>query len=297
MLMFNRSFVASLVRSARISVPENKGRASALGVALFCLLVPVVADAADNIWTGAIDANWSTLGNWSLGAVPGSGDVVRFDQLSQANLTINNDVTGVSIAGFANTSLAANNGPAGPMTITGNAITLGATGINFGTGNPLDPNYPGPAQANLTVDVDLTLSADQRWKSGGPGTATTAQPGGQQSVIVGASPNGRTVALNGFRPTVTMTSNPLVMVIVNSKLVDGSTPSSVRISKVTGTTTTYIPDTGNLNNNPRVRITGDNTYSGGTDIIGGRQLIQLGTSTVMSGPTSFPARSALERLR
>ena len=159
------------------------------------------------------------------------------------------------------------------------------TGIHFGTGNPLDPNYPGPAQANLTVDVDLTLSADQRWKSGGPGTATTAQPGGQQSVIVGASPNGRTVALNGFRPTVTMTSNPLVMVIVNSKLVDGSTASSVRISKVTGSATTYVLDTGNLNNNPRMRITGDNTYSAGTDIIGGRQLIQLGTSTVMSGPT------------
>ena len=54
-------------------------------------------------------------------------------------------------------------------------------------------------------------------------------------------------------------------------------------AKSTGTATTFIPDTGNINNNPRVRITGDSTYSGGTDIIGGRQLIQLGTSTVKDG--------------
>ena len=149
----------------------------------------------------------------------------------------------------------------------------------------MDPTYPGPAQANLTLDVDLTLSAEQRWKTGGPGTATTAQPGGQQSIIIGASPNGHTVTLNGNRPILTPHSNGLVMIILNSKLVDGSTASSVRISKVSGSATTYVLDTGNLNNNPRIRITGDNTYMPGTDIIGGRQFIQLGTSTVMSGST------------
>ncbi len=41
----------------------------------------------------------------------------------------------------------------------------------------------------------------------------------------------------------------------------------------------------NNNNNPRTRITSDNTYSGGTTILGNRQLIELGSSSVKSGAT------------
>src|SRR6185503_8253138 len=106
---------------------------------------------------------------------PTSSEAVRFDNNSTGNLNINNDVVGVNISGFANTSQAANNGPVGPMTITGQPITIGATGIINGSGTPADPfGYTGPAQANITVDVDLTLSANQDWKDGGPGTGTTA---------------------------------------------------------------------------------------------------------------------------
>jgi fibronectin-binding autotransporter adhesin len=266
---------------------QHKIHLTAASAILVVLHLSSGATAADVIWDGSSNANWSVGANWTANSPPSlTTDVVRFDNNSTANLNTVNDIVGLSIAGIANTSAGANNGPTGPMTITGNALTLGTIGLVNGSGNPMDPNgYTGPAQANITVDVDLTLSADQRWKIGGPGTATTAQPSGNQAIIVGASPNSRTVTLNGFKPTVTVISNPLDMIILNSRLVDGSAASSLGISKVTGTTTTFAYDTGNINNNPRVRISGDSTYSGGTTIIGGRQLIQLGTSTVMSGST------------
>src|SRR5262245_44978953 len=253
-------------------------------LALAGTAVAQLAGVTDDKWTGAASANWSNTGNWTLVAVPGPNNAVRFDQNSTANLNMNQDIAGLSISGIVNTSLAANNGPAGPMTITGLPITIGATGILNVSGNPLGPyGYTGPAQADITVDVDVTLSADQRWKAGGPGTATTAQPGGNQAVIVGASPNSHTVTLNGFEPILTVISNANDMIIVNSKLVDGSVPSKVGISKATGSATTLTFDSGNINNSPRVRISGDNTYSGGTDIIGGRQLTQLLTSAVTGG--------------
>ncbi len=207
---------------------SENAHARIAGVALVLLLLPTVASASlpgvtDNSWKGTTDALWSTTTNWNLGHSPTSTEAARFDQLSTSHLTITNDLTGVSISGFANTSLAANTGPAGPILIQGNAITIGATGIINGSGTPADPfGYTGPAQANITVDVDLTLSASQDWKAGGPGTATTAQPGGQQSVIVGATPNGHTVTMNGNTVSLKTFSNGLDMVIVNSKLVDGS---------------------------------------------------------------------------
>jgi autotransporter-associated beta strand protein len=261
-----------------------------IAAVLACVSFAGAASAAlpgvtDNSWTGTVNNLWSVAGNWSLGHTPTSSEAVRFDQLSTQNLSINNDLVGVSISGFANTALAANNGPTGPITITGNAITIGATGIIMGSGTPADPfGYTGPAQVNITVDVDLALSANQDWKDGGPGTTSTAQPGGEQAIIVGASPNGRTVSLNGFTPTFRIISNTYDWINVNSKLVDGSAVSSVAIGRLVATG-------GSVNTNPRIRISGDNTYSGGTNIAGARQLIQLNTSSVtnqsgniLSGP-------------
>jgi len=253
-----------------------------------CLIFPALAyGATDDIWKTPTTVNWSLPGNWSTGFVPGSNDVVRYDNLSNANLNTNQDIPNLSISGIVQTSAGANNGVAGPISITGLPITIGATGLAMVSGNPRGPDpYTQPAQADMTVDVDLTLSADQRWKSGGPGTATTAQASGNQALIVGASANSHTVTLNGFRPILTVISNQFDQIIVNSKLVDGSTPSQVVISKATGTTTSITYDSGNINTTTRVRLSGDNTYSGGTDIVGGRQIVQLNSNSVagVSGP-------------
>jgi hypothetical protein len=133
-------------------------------------------------------------------------------------------------------------------------MTIGATGLINVSGNPAGPyGYTGPAQADLTVDVDLTLSADQKWKMGGPGTGVTAQPTGNQAVIVGATANGHTVTLNGFRPSLAVISNAFDMIVVNSKLVNGSVPSQVQISKYVLVGGVGVFDAGNINSTPRKR--------------------------------------------
>jgi autotransporter-associated beta strand protein len=263
---------------------------------LFCLSLSITgsARAADVIWDGSNDNKWSTGANWTGNTSPSlTSDVVRFDGNSAGNLATNNDIVGLSIAGIANTSDGTTNVTGSPhigatftqVSITGNPLTIGALGITNGSGNPKDPNGYLAAQVDLTVDVDITLSADQRWKEGGPGT-NSPSTGRTQAIIIGATPNAHTVTLNGFKPTLTMISNANDMIVVNSKLVDGSTPSKVGISKITGTTTTFSLDSGNINNNPRIRFNSDSTYSGGTEIIGGRQLMQFNTSSVpgVSGP-------------
>src|SRR5688572_30808401 len=129
MMKFFASLLASFVcfcfsRSCRWGC--CKIAACTLSAALALVLMPAIANAADDVWKGTTSANWSEGTNWSLGSPPGSGDVVRFDNQSTANLNTVNDLTGLSILGIANTSAGANNGPTGPMSITGNAITLGA---------------------------------------------------------------------------------------------------------------------------------------------------------------------------
>ena len=75
------------------------------------------------------------------------------------------------------------------------------------------------------------------------------------------------------------------MIIVNSSLVDGSAPSSVAYSK-TVANESFSPTSG-VNNNAmmRTRIFGNSTYSGGTSIRGGRQVLQIVVSSVTSGST------------
>jgi autotransporter-associated beta strand protein len=292
MMKFCASFFASVVRSALSSCNRRWDRYKVLacnfGVAFAWLLLASTAAAqTDDIWKGSTSTSWSANGNWTLASPPGATNVVRFDNNSTANLNTNQDIASLSVSGIVQTSAGANNGVAGPVSITGNPITVGATGLIMVSGNPQGPSpYTQPAQADMTVDVDLTLSADQRWKAGGPGAATTAQPSGNQALIVGASANSHTVSLNGFKPILTVISNANDQIIVNSTLVDGSAPSQVGISKATGSATTFAYDTGNINTTTRIRISGNNTYSGGTDILGGRQLIQINSNSVagVSGP-------------
>lgn len=290
MLQLSTSVLASIVHVARRSKLRHVTVfACIVSIGLAWVFLAGFASAADIIWDGSSSANWSVGANWTSNNAPVGGETVRFDQNSTANLNTVNDIVGLSVAGIVNTALAGtpNVGVAGPVSITGNPLTIGSTGLIMVSGNPRGPDpYTVPAQADMTVDVDLTLSADQLWKAGGPGTATAAQASGNQALIVGASANSHTVTLNGFKPKLTVISNQFDQIIVNSKLVDGSVPSQVVITKATGTTTSIAYDTGNINTTTRVRLSGNNTYSGGTDIIGGRQIIQLNSNSVagVSGP-------------
>ena len=103
------------------------------------------ANGADQIWTGATDALWTTAGNWNS-AAPGAADIAVFDAASTTNLatTLGADR---SIAGI---KLIA---PSGAVSVaTGNALTLGASGIDMSAA----------AQA-LTISAPIVLGATQAW--------------------------------------------------------------------------------------------------------------------------------------
>lgn len=53
------------------------------------------------VWTGtAGDNKFSTSGNWSTNSVPTSGDIIEFHALDNTPRTLNNDLTGVNLAGL-----------------------------------------------------------------------------------------------------------------------------------------------------------------------------------------------------
>ncbi|MCB1130817.1 MAG: autotransporter-associated beta strand repeat-containing protein, partial [Verrucomicrobiae bacterium] len=108
--------------------------------------VCAAAAHADQTWTGASDTLWDTAGNWNS-AVPGAGENAVFDASSTANLSIDTNVD-QSVGGIVLTS------PAGPVSISNNALTLGAGGIDM-----------SGATQDLTIGSNVTLAGSlaQEW--------------------------------------------------------------------------------------------------------------------------------------
>ena len=58
----------------------------------------ITAFGAEKVFTGAVDAKWSTPGNWQGGEIPVNGDAVTL--ASTTRTTINNDIEGLTLASF-----------------------------------------------------------------------------------------------------------------------------------------------------------------------------------------------------
>ena len=58
----------------------------------------MTAFGAEKVFTGAVDAKWSTPGNWQGGEIPVNGDAVTL--ASTTRTTINNDIEGLTLASF-----------------------------------------------------------------------------------------------------------------------------------------------------------------------------------------------------
>src|SRR5437016_14674173 len=77
---FPRTLIARLVAGA-FSNASHSAR-TILPALLSLTLLSSATVLAQNIWTGAAGTmNWTTSGNWSLGAIPNSGDTVLFDNV------------------------------------------------------------------------------------------------------------------------------------------------------------------------------------------------------------------------
>jgi fibronectin-binding autotransporter adhesin len=118
-------------------------RRSVVAIALLTSALP--AEAATQTWTGTTDAVWQTETNWNT-AVPTAADTALFDAASTSNLDVtlsaNASVQGLRIAD-----------PAGPISISGNPLTIGTGGIDMST-----------ATQNLTFVGNVTIAnGKQLW--------------------------------------------------------------------------------------------------------------------------------------
>ncbi len=111
--------------------------------------------ATTDTWTGtAGDGKFSTATNWQGGVAPVNGDVLAFDDTSlTASATINNDITGLSLAGI---NFSGTNTNAYSYTITGNTVTLTGSIINTASFTSSGKTY---AISN-TIGTNLVLAAN-----------------------------------------------------------------------------------------------------------------------------------------
>jgi autotransporter-associated beta strand protein len=219
-----------------------------IAAAFAALAVATASHAQTNgNWTGtsSIDNNWSTSSNWNGGQQPTSGGIVSFDSASTGVVATNNDLL-TSIGGI---TVGAVTGTAGtnPVSIGGNAFSLGATGIN-NTG----------ATQDLSLNTNVSLSTSQTW------TLITGR-----TVTIGANStntlNLSTAAGNTLTLSVASAGGTLIF---NSVIADGTTASGLSVAS-----------TGTSNTGATIQLNAANTYSGGTSLNGRATIYQVGSDS------------------
>ena len=219
-------------------------------VATFAILMALPLAASAETWTGASSANWSDAGNWtSPASVPGGASTVVFNASSTANLATNNDIVGLSVLGIA-----VSGAPTGAVSIGGNGLTLGASGINM-TG----------AGQDLTISVganDLALSATQQWTMINGRTLSV----GSNNLFLSNSVASQTLTL-----AVTPTGGTTILA---TNIADSSAGGAAASGLTTANNTASTSNVGAI-----IRLTGTNTYTGNTTLGSRATRYQIGTDS------------------
>ncbi len=89
---------------------------------LLLMPVPIAHAIAGCTWTGVVDTNWSTAGNWSGcgGIAPTNSDTLIFDNSSIVAITSNNDIASLTLANVYFTGSSTTN----TTSITGNIFDI-----------------------------------------------------------------------------------------------------------------------------------------------------------------------------
>ncbi len=144
---------------------------------------------ATDVWTGAVNANWSNAGNWSLGQIPGATDTAEF-QNGRAAATVDNSFTigALEIESSWGGTLSVNNSllvsgnltlasgtliVGAPMSIGGPASSWTAGGIDLVPGQTLTNNGTftiDPGSGGLTISGGGTLSSAATIDQAGTGS-------------------------------------------------------------------------------------------------------------------------------
>lgn len=143
--------------------------------------------AGTDTWVGNTDVNWNTAANWTTSGgstPPASGDSLVFGAAGSSGLTLNNNITGLTVSNLAI------NGP-GAFTFGGNNITLNgqltnaaSVGETFSLGIAVGPNATiknGVGSGTLAFGAFSRVAGGGGWVNfvtNGPITTTTANNNG-----------------------------------------------------------------------------------------------------------------------
>jgi autotransporter-associated beta strand protein len=163
-------------------------------LALLMLGLPLSAGATTLTWTGAVDANWGTTGNWSGGTgteIPDSPDDILMFGPGASNLTSTNDITSLQVDQIQLTD--------GGYSFSGNDVDL-VTGLTdtAATGtNTISLTLAGTGGVSKTGTGELILDAANTY------TGTTVTSNGILAVTnadsLGATSSGTTVQTSSGR--------------------------------------------------------------------------------------------------
>ena len=193
-------------------------------------------EAMSNEWTGAVSTAWTNTGNWSLGTVPTSSDVVTIpDVTNQPVITSTVTLAGLTIASGSDITLSSNS-----LTVTGtfdlngtmniDNSTVNADGTFDATGGTIDfTNTNGKLILSSTVTSLGTLDAAM---------GTVEYDGSTQDVLADAY-NNLEIDQSGTKTsqgTITVASD-LTVQSGSTFAIDATTITVTGTSDVNGTTT------------------------------------------------------------
>jgi autotransporter-associated beta strand protein len=278
---------SGLLRQARVARPRSVGTALFTVSVVAMFVVP--AAAADKVWTGASDSNFTTGTNW-VGGIPGSADNALYDvggggTSADSNVNASININSISLqGGYAgtvtntaagtinfSTSISVSSGiflnagvltGAGAFNVTGGAAALGGTSNYTGVTTIFGGGF---VFANSTTG----LSANSAFAIGSGGTLDL---GGFNSTI------GSLADVGGFGGSITNTSAGATAATLTTGGDNTSTSYAGTINDGNGALGLIKVGTGTM------ILANANGYSGGTTISGGTIQVtdaaSLGTGAV-----------------
>ena len=177
------------------------------GFLLVSLAMAIVAHSQtyDNTFNGAVDNKWNTVGNWTAGALPGSGDSVsiNYGEKESGKVELENNVTVGDLSFFHNPAGWMSSGFTGSGTINADSFTISGDNGNFSMGN-VSLNIKGEISTVAVLSARYIKATSIFFDAGGTcgleytGTGTAENPnlvlsgemrfnGGGQVVLTGSS--------------------------------------------------------------------------------------------------------------
>ncbi len=174
----------------------KKDISNIIGALMVAALSSVSALAAGtDTWQGNTDVNWTTAGNWitSGGSTPpASGDSLVFGAAGSSGLSLNNNISGLSV-----NKLTFNSG-ASSFTVGGNGLTLGSGGIDASA----------LTSGTMTFTPTITIgNGFQRWNVGSGATLAFGRLGSGADAQDLYNPNGAIAIISNTGTKTTTTAD------------------------------------------------------------------------------------------